>query len=251
MIRVVRAICPYYVTRLILGEAAVVISDETSRRLHSRLELPEKRRSILNPRRSDVSARLATTPSVTAEPSKYQPISTSRHFVRVSQLVPQVCLLASGGVCTTITRPTALPLGDLRCRGRQRLKGLTLFEIRSARMPEMLKTCWRRPRRHCSQLGAGVGLPWQRDATNRCVGPEAVKIPRYASADLLTIPVKKLPERESFSVGSMQLTIAGPTGTNSSSCGRTGITSSGRRQMKELHAEIRRLMHSVMMRASN
>ncbi|MCA1479857.1 MBL fold metallo-hydrolase [Bradyrhizobium sp. NBAIM08] len=87
--------------------------------------------------------------------------------------------------------------------------------------------------------------------------PEAVKVSRYASADLLDIPVNKLPGsgdepkllmyregQESFRVGSMRFTIVGPT-RDELELLREGWNNflrdaKGRRQLKDLRAEIRR-----------
>lgn len=87
--------------------------------------------------------------------------------------------------------------------------------------------------------------------------PEAIKVSRYASPDLLNIPVNKLPDmneqpkllmfREDqgpFDVGSMAFTIIGPTREEVSLL-RKGWNNflrkaSNRRRLKELRAEIRR-----------
>ncbi|CAN5334555.1 hypothetical protein BH10PSE6_BH10PSE6_23870 [soil metagenome] len=87
--------------------------------------------------------------------------------------------------------------------------------------------------------------------------PEAIKVSRYASADLLDIPVNRLPgshdapkllmvrdDQEAFAVGSMRLTIVGPTSEELALL-RDGWNTflrgaKGKEQIKKLRAEIRR-----------
>jgi hypothetical protein len=87
--------------------------------------------------------------------------------------------------------------------------------------------------------------------------PEAIKVSRYASADLLNIPVNKLPgsadkpkllmyreDQKAFKVGGMKFTIVGPTREELELLQEGWInflrSKKGKKQIKDLRAEIKR-----------
>jgi ribonuclease BN (tRNA processing enzyme) len=99
-----------------------------------------------------------------------------------------------------------------------------------------------------------LGEEWQQIALSI---PEAIKVSRYASPELLDIPVNKLPgstekpkllmyreDQKSFKVGGMKFTIVGPTRKELELLQQGWInflrSAKGKRQIRDLRAEIKR-----------